>query len=200
MFYHIYGTLEINDAGLCVLDCGGVGYKLTTSLITSEMLRDKLGQKVKLFTYLAVREDGVELFGFESNEERECFNKLITVSGVGPKAAMSILSIMTPDNFAIAVCTEDAKAISKASGIGSKTAARIILELKDKLAIDSAVTVGTAKRAAPLPQSGNFSEAGEALMVLGYDKSSVANALAGLDPSTDVSNLIRLALKKLSKN
>ena len=127
MLYHLYGTLEINRAGLCVIDCGGVGYKLTTSLITSEMLSSKVGQNVRLFTHMAVREDGIELFGFESNEERECFNKLISVSGVGPKAAMSILSIMTPDNFAIAVCTEDAKAISKASGIGGKTAARIIL-------------------------------------------------------------------------
>jgi Holliday junction DNA helicase RuvA len=202
MFYYLYGTLEINDAGICVIDCGGVGYKLTTSLITSELLCDKVGQKVKLFTYLAVREDGIELFGFESNEERECFNKLITVSGVGPKAAMSILSIMTPDNFALAVCTEDAKAISKASGIGGKTAARIILELKDKLAIDmgAATVAKSAGRAqVVMPISGNLTEATEALMVLGYDKNSVAGALAGLDPKADVGELIRAALKKLSR-
>ncbi len=201
MFYYLYGTLEINDAGVCVIDCGGVGYKLTTSLITCELLREKVGQKVKLFTYLAVREDGVELFGFESNEERECFNKLITVSGVGPKAAMSILSIMTPDNFALAVCTEDTKAISKASGIGGKTAARIILELKDKLSIDmGAATVKSAGRASVvMPMSGNLTEATEALMVLGYDKNSVAGALSGLDPKTDVGELIRTALKKLSR-
>lgn len=202
MFYYLYGTLEINDAGICVIDCGGVGYKLTTSLITSELLSGKVGQKVKLFTYLAVREDGIELFGFESNEERECFNKLITVSGVGPKAAMSILSIMTPDNFALAVCTEDTKAISKASGIGGKTAARIILELKDKLAIDmgAATVAKSAGRAAVvMPMSGNLTEATEALMVLGYDKNSVAGALAGLDPKADVGELIRAALKKLSR-
>ena len=200
MFYYLYGTLEINNPGIAVIDCGGVGYKLTTSLITSEMLREKVGQKVQLFTHLAVREDGIELFGFESNEERECFNKLITVSGVGPKAAMSILSIMTPDNFAIAVCTEDAKAISKASGIGAKTAARIILELKDKLALDAGVSATSAgKRITPLPQSGNLKEATEALMVLGYDKSSVAGALAGIDPSIDVGDIIRQALKKLAR-
>ena len=200
MFYHLYGTLEINEAGLCVIDCGGVGYKLTTSLITSEILREKLGQKIKIFTHLAVREDGVELFGFESKEERECFNKLITVSGVGPKAAMSILSIMTPDNFAIAVCTDDAKAISKASGVGAKTAARIILELKDKLAVDMG-TVGASKSASKvtaIPRGGNFSEATEALMVLGYDKASVTNALAAIDPNAKVDELIRAALKKLS--
>ena len=202
MFYYLYGTLEINDAGICVIDCGGVGYKLTTSLITCELLREKLGQKVKLFTYLAVREDGVELFGFESNEERECFNKLITVSGVGPKAAMSILSIMTPDNFALAVCTEDTKAISKASGIGAKTAARIILELKDKLSIEMGaanIAKSVSRGQVVMPMSGNLTEATEALMVLGYDKNSVAGALSGLDPKTDVGELIRAALKKLSR-
>ena len=203
MFYHLYGTLEINEPGLCVVDCGGVGYKLTTSLITSEILREKVGEKIKIFTHLAVREDGIELFGFENKEERECFNKLITVSGVGPKAAMSILSIMTPDNFAIAVCTDDAKAISKASGIGAKTAARIILELKDKLSADVASVTslagGTKRVSANIIQSGNFSEAAEALMVLGYDKASVSNALAGLDPKAKVDELIRAALKKLAK-
>ena len=136
MYYYLNGILELNEAGTAVIDCSGVGYKLTTSLITSDLLSDKVGQKVKLYTHLAVREDGIELFGFESNDERETFNKLITVSGVGPKAAMSILSIMTPDNFALAVCTEDIKAISKASGIGSKTAARIVLELKDKISTE----------------------------------------------------------------
>lgn len=201
MFYHIYGTLEVNEPGLCVIDCSGVGYKLTTSLMTSELLSSKRGQNVKLFTHLAVREDGVELFGFESKEERECFNNLITISGVGPKAAMSILSIMTPDNFAIAVCTEDAKAISKASGIGGKTAARIILELKDKFSIDASAT--TAKSNAPvsasLPRIGNLKDASEALMVLGYDKNSVSTALSGLDHTEKVENLIRMALKKLAK-
>ena len=129
MFYYLNGELAYRDVSTCVIDCGGVGYKLTLSLTTSSALQDKMGQKVKLYTYLAVREDGIELFGFGSNEERACFNNLISVSGVGPKAAMSILSIMTPDKFSIAVCTEDAKAISKAPGIGSKTALRIILEL-----------------------------------------------------------------------
>lgn len=201
MFYYLYGTLEINEPGLIVVDCSGVGYKLTTSLITSEMLRVKLGQKIKIFTELAVREDGVELFGFESKEERECFNKLITVSGVGPKAAMNILSIMTPDNFALAVCTDDAKAISKANGIGGKTAARIILELKDKVSIDmNAKDIKIVGHSTPvLPQSGNLADAAEALMVLGYDKNSVAKALSGLDPNTDVGELVRLALKTFAR-
>ena len=204
MFYYLNGELAFRDASTCVIDCCGVGYKLTVSLTTSSALTDKMGQKVKLFTYLAVREDGIELFGFESNEERECFNKLITVSGVGPKAAMSILSIMTPDNFALSVCTEDIKAISKASGIGSKTAARIVLELKDKLSAELSAYSGkassTSKRApAPILISGNLAEATEALMVLGYDKTSVSNAVAGLDPKADTGEIIRLALKKLAK-
>ena len=202
MFYYLNGTLEYREANLCVIDCGGVGYKLTTSLITSELLSEMVGKKVKLFTHLAVREDGIELFGFESNEEKECFNNLISVSGVGPKAAMSILSIMTPDNFALAVCTEDAKAISKAQGIGGKTAARIILELKDKINMDmGSVSVKIGAKAIPSPQTfgGNLKEAGEALMVLGYDKTTVSNCLSGMDPRTDVGELVRLALKKLAR-
>ena len=204
MYYYLNGILEINEAGTAVIDCHGVAYKLTTSLITTELLRDKLGEKAKLFTHLAVREDGIELFGFESAEERECFNKLITVSGVGPKAAMSILSIMTPDSFALSVCTEDIKAISKASGIGSKTAARIVLELKDKLSAELSAYSGkqtkSSARSAPITLiSGNLAEATEALMVLGYDKSSVSTAIAGLDPKAPTGEIIRLALKKLAK-
>lgn len=204
MYYYLHGILEINEAGTAVIDCAGVAYKLTTSLITSELLSDKLGQKVKLYTHLAVREDGIELFGFESSEERECFNKLITVSGVGPKAAMSILSIMTPDNFALSVCTEDIKAISKASGIGSKTAARIVLELKDKLSAELSAYSGKQNKAPshtmPITLiSGNLAEATEALMVLGYDKNSVSSAISGLDPKAPTGEIIRLALKKLAK-
>lgn len=201
MFYYLHGTLETVEPGIAVIDCNGVGYKLTTSLITSELIHSKLGQKMKLFCELAVREDGVELFGFSSKDEKECFNKLITVSGVGPKAAMNILSIMTPDTFALAVCTDDAKSISKANGIGAKTAARIILELKDKVSVDMASpairTVGHA--VASLPKTGNLADAAEALMVLGYDKNSVSKALAGLDPTKDVGELVRLALKTFAK-
>ena len=202
MFYHLYGTLEINDSGLCVIDCGGVGYKLTTSLITSGILAEKVGQKIKIFTHLAVREDGIELFGFESNEERECFNNLITVSGVGPKAAMNILSVMTPDNLALAICTEDVKAISKAPGIGAKTAARIVLELKDKISKELGDGI-SLKKAGTKPMTviptGNLSEATEALMVLGYDKNSVLRALDGIDPKTEVGEIIKFALKKLAR-
>ena len=201
MFYYLNGTLEYRDANTCVIDCGGVGYKLTVSLTTSDSLVNKINQKVKLYTYLAVREDGIELFGFASNEERACFNQLIGVSGVGPKAAMSILSTLTPDNFSLAICTEDIKAISKAQGIGTKTAARIVLELKDKISKDmmSAGAKSEATKATAAPVSASLSEAAEALMVLGYDKNTVLSVLRGMDTqNADVGELIKAALKKLA--
>ena len=203
MFYYLYGTLEYREANLCVIDCGGVGYKLTVSLHTSDSLVNKMNQKVKLYTYLAVREDGIELFGFESNEERSCFNQLISVSGVGPKAAMSILSTLSPDKFSLAVCSEDVKAISKASGIGAKTAARIILELKDKISKDM-MSAGSKIDIASMPSVKNnsaISEATEALMVLGYDKNTVLGALKGinLENATDAGEIIKAALKRLSR-
>lgn len=204
MFYYLNGELALRDINSCVIDCGGVGYKLTISMITSESLAAKLGQKVKLFTYLAVREDGVELFGFGSNEERNAFNLLTGVSGVGPKAAMSILSVMTPDRLAMAVCTEDIKGISKAPNIGAKTAARIVLELKDKVAKDMLPTSSATKDIGSVGSvahavSGNLAEATEALMVLGYDRSSVIKALGGIDPSLDVGMIIKAALKNLAR-
>ena len=204
MFYYLNGELALRDINTCVIDCGGVGYKLTISMITSESLASKLGQKVKLYTYLAVREDGVEMFGFGSNEERHTFNLLTAVSGIGPKAAMSILSVMTPDRLAMAVCTEDVKSISKAPNIGAKTAARIVLELKDKIAkempLSSAVSkdMGSVAAATNLTK-GNLAEATEALTVLGYDKSTVIKALGGIDPTLDVGTIIKLALKKLAR-
>ena len=204
MFYYLNGELAYRDVNTCVIDCGGVGYKLTVSLTTSNALQDKVGQKVKLYTYLAVREDGIELFGFGSNEERGCFNNLISVSGVGPKAAMSILSVMTPDRFSIAVCTEDAIAISKAPGIGGKTALRIILELKDKISKETMTPLTASSFSAELATAAgkntNVSEATEALMVLGYDKNTILSAMKGIDTQkTDTADIIKAVLKKLAR-
>lgn len=202
MFYYLSGELTYKDLNTCVIDCGGVGYKLTISQITSEALASKVGGKAKLFTYLAVREDGIELFGFGSDEERSCFNRLTSVSGVGPKVAMAILSVMTPERLSIAICTEDTKAIAKAPGIGAKTAARIILELKDKISKDvsipDAASLNLGATAVP-GNNKNLSEATEALTVLGYDKTTIINALSGIDTTKDVGEIIRLALKKLSR-
>ena len=204
MFYYLKGDLEYRDINTCVIDCGGVGYKLTVSHITSEAYASKLGKQVKLFTHLAVREDGIELFGFGSYEEKECFNKLTSVSGVGPKAAMNILSTMTPEKLAVAICTNDAKAIAKSPGIGAKSAARIILELKDKMSkemLDDAIINSSSNTSASnFASNSAFLEASEALMVLGYDRNTVTSALKGVDPgTTDVGEIIKLALKRLAR-
>ncbi len=203
MFYYLKGTLDYRDATSCVIDCGGIGYKLTVSILTSESLASKIGQTVKLYTHLAVRDDGVELFGFGSNEEKLCFNQLTSVSGVGPKAAMSILSSMSCDKFAIAVCTDDVKAISRAPGVGAKTAARIILELKDKISKDMMTPSGSASLSQSVPQmqiqSGKLGEATQALLVLGYDKNAVMAALKGIDTSNlEAADIIKAVLKKFS--
>ena len=203
MFYYLKGELAYRENGMCVIDCGGVGYKLTVSMNTSDMLLSKLGKEVKLFTHLAVREDGVELFGFGTIEERDCFNSLIAVSGIGPKAATSILSTLTPEKLAIAIESEDIKAISKSQGIGTKTAARVVLELKGKLPDSlSSISTPSAARAGEViaKRGGAFQDASEALVSLGYDKSSVLDALKNINPDNrDASEIIRLALKNLMR-
>ena len=202
MYYYLKGELAYREGNICVIDCGGVGYKLTVSMITADAMLSKLGKQVKLYTHLAVREDGIELFGFGSCEERECFHKLIGVSGIGPKVALSILSIHTPDKLAFAIASEDVALIAKTPGIGKKTASRIILELRDKLTIEASddTFVGSGTSAPILsPKNTNLSEAMEALMVLGYDKATITGALKGIDPSMDAANIIKAALKKLSR-
>lgn len=204
MYYYLNGELTYRDLSTCVIDCGGVGYKLTVSMLTSEALMTKLGKQVKLFTHLAVREDGIELFGFGSYEEKECFNRLTSVSGIGPKAAMSILSTMTPEKLAVAICTDDKKAIAKAPGIGAKSAARIILELKDKMSIEAFgvadVSAENNSSASVFVTNSAFSEAVEALIVLGYDKGTIMAALKKIDPSvSDISEIIKQALKHLAR-
>lgn len=203
MFYYLNGTLAMLDAPIAVIDCGGVGYQMTVSNVTAALLGDKLGKSCRLLTHLAVREDGIELFGFISREERESFMKLTSVSGIGPKAAMSILSTMTPDDLALAIASEDTKAIARAPGIGAKTAARVVLELRDKITKDMMTSApqglcgGTS---AAMPISGVLADATEALMALGYDKNTVLSALKGIDPKgADAGALIRLALKKLAR-
>ena len=203
MFYYISGTLAHREAGLAVIDCGGVGYKLTVSQNTlSELDRaSSRTDKAKLFTYLAVREDDIELFGFYNEEELSTFKLLLTVSGIGPKAAMSILSAFTPDGLAKAVATEDTKAISRANGIGAKSAARIVLELKDKLSYtDSADTVSVKTVTAAPKSSSKLTEAAEALMALGYSRAEVNNVLAKINTAgLESGDIIRLALAQFMK-
>lgn len=202
MYYYLKGELEYREGNVCVIDCGGVGYKLTVSMNTANAMLSKIGKQVKLYTHLAVREDGIELFGFGSCEERECFHKLIGVSGIGPKVALSILSTHTPDKLAFAIASEDVALIAKTPGIGKKTASRIILELKDKLTMETSEdTYSNQSISAPVlsGKNTNLSEAMEALMVLGYDKATISGALKGIDPSMDPAMIIKTALKKLSR-
>ncbi|MBR2721810.1 MAG: Holliday junction branch migration protein RuvA [Clostridia bacterium] len=206
MFYYLSGTLTYLDTGFAVLDVGGVGYKLTISANThSSMPPYRSVEKppqVKLYTYLAVREDGLELFGFASEHELASFKLLITVSGVGPKAALSILSLLTPEQFALAVCTDDKKTISKAVGIGPKTAARVILELKDKLMkeTDTTAPISQGPAASPVGTRNKQGEAIDALVVLGYSRSEAMAAIKDIDLSShELEEIIRLSLKKLMK-
>lgn len=207
MFYYLNGKLAHKEAGFAVIDAGGVGYKLTVSGTTYDALPAlRAGDPLpdaKLYTHLAVREDDIELFGFATLAELASFKLLISVSGIGPKAAMSILTLLTPEKFALAVCTEDRKTIAKANGIGPKTAARVILELKDKLMKDGSSPVASD---APvlMPQSpsgrGKLSEAVDALIVLGYSRAEAMTALKDLNTDgMELEEIIRASLKKLMK-
>lgn len=207
MFYYISGKLAYANPNTAVIDAGGVGYKLTISENTYNSLppRHTVDAPVaKLFTYMAVREDGVELFGFANETELSSFKMLLSVSGVGPKAAISILSLLTPERFALAVCTEDRKTISKANGIGPKTAARIILELKDKLLketdLNEAASSSIESASSVKTNSGKLSEAQDALLVLGYSRSEALNVLKSIDTQTlELEEIIKKALKLLMK-
>lgn len=210
MFYYIKGTLTHLESGIAVLDVGGVGYKLTVSGTTYDAMPPNRSVKeppiVLLYTYMAVREDGIELFGFATETELSSFKLLISVSGVGPKAAMSILSLLSPEKFALAVCTEDKKTIAKANGIGPKTAARIVLELKDKLmkehvGEDLSVLSETGSAVNSVGGGrGKLSEATDALIVLGYSKAEALNVLKDINTDAmELEEIIRASLKKLMK-
>lgn len=199
MFYYVRGELVLADPSFAVVDCGGVGYKLAISATTLGKIAGHIGDEVTLYTYLSVREDAVELMGFYSVEESNAFKMLISVSGVGPKAAMAVLSIMTPEKFAYCVSTGDSKALAKANGVGGKTAARIILELRDKISSEiTPVDTDTGEIAPTLTQSAASSEAVSALMVLGYTRSEAERALAGVDLNDTLEHIITAALKKLA--
>ena len=201
MFYYLNGTVAEIAAGLAVIDCGGVGYACATTNYTLSQL--KKGERARLYTYLHVREDIFELYGFASQQELNSFKMLIGVSGVGPKAALAILSATTPQNLALSIVTEDEKALTAAQGIGKKIAQRIILELKDKLAKEqSSFTVqGGGSGAAPIPLGGSKSgEAAAALAVLGYGSQEISTALKGIDmDALPLEEIIRQSLKKMVK-
>ncbi len=200
MFYYVKGKVAHVAPNLAVIDCGGVGYACRTTSYTLSALQK--GEEGKLYTHLNVREDAMELYGFASENERNCFQMLIAVSGVGPKAALSILSATTPEGLATAIITGNEKALTVAPGIGKKIAQRIILELKDKLAKGQLPTAeerygGTGMTVIPQDKS---SEATAALAVLGYSPGEIAMALKGLDLETlSLEDTVRQALRKMIK-
>ena len=194
MFYYVKGELVMTDPQSAVVDCGGVGYKLTVSMNTLSHLT-QTGKTVCLYTHFSVREDAVELFGFYDTEELSAFRLLISVSGVGPKAAMAILSLLSPEKFAVVVSSGDTKTLAKAQGIGAKTAARIVLELKDKVSA-AATADGGEENVSVTDLGGIRDDALEALMVLGYQRQAAQKALAGCKGDT-LEELMRAALKKI---
>lgn len=194
MYYYIKGTLVQKGENYIVVDANGVGYMIYTSLTSLADSREA-GQEITVYTYLHVREDVMDLFGFTSLEEKNMFLHLISVSGVGPKAALSILSVVTPEKFAVAVVTNDVKTITKASGVGPKMAQRVILELKDKLKTEE-LDISLDDDFADIA-SDNRSEAISALMVLGYSSADAQKAVKGIDGSLEVEEIIKKALGSL---
>ncbi len=204
MFYSIRGKLillePVDSAYRAAVETSsGVAYEIKTTFTTAQSC-PKLHEEVTLYTHFAVREGAVDLFGFGDLEERRCFQMLISVSSVGPKLALAILSSLSPSDLALCVASGDSKTLSSCKGIGVKTAERIVLELKDKVSgVDtkkaSAGTMGSAP-----PVSDRLAEALSALMVLGYTRTEATGALSGESPETSVEELIKSALKRLAKS
>ena len=198
MIYSVRGKLIHTGTDLAVVECGGVGYACKTTFYTLQKIAGS--EEVMLYTHLAVRENDVDLFGFSTVEELECFKMLITVSGVGPKAAISILSGNSPSQFALTVATGDHKALTKCKGIGAKTAQRIVLELKDKIAKENSISVrGNDTIASAVATGSAAQEAMTALMVLGYSENEAAQAVGSPDPSLPVEEIVKKALVRLAR-
>lgn len=195
MFYYLCGTVAVLEANLAVLDIGGVGYACHTTGYTISQLQ--LGKQHKLYTYCNIREDAFDIFGFSSREELNLFQRLLGVSGVGPRVALAILSATTPDQFALAVMTGDEKSLTRAQGVGKKMAQRIILELRDKLSGELTTMEFSSPAAMAVPGS-KAGEAAAALAALGYSQSEISLALKGADVETlSVEEIIRAALRAM---
>lgn len=194
MYYYIKGTLVQKSDNYIVVDANGIGYMINTSLTTLSSVGAS-GSEVTIYTYLNVREDAMELYGFSAQEEKNMFIHLISVSGVGPKAALNMLSVASPAKLAAAVVTNDVKTITKASGVGPKLAQRVILELKDKLKTEE---LGIEEDMdVSLDMSDNRSEAISALVVLGYSSQDAQKAVSKVDASLEVEEIIKKALGSL---
>ena len=196
MIYYVSGPVAVLEPGLAVIDCGGVGYGCRVTAYTSAQL--KLNQPARLFVTESIREDAHDLYGFISKEEQRCYELLTSVNGVGPKAAMAILSSGGPQNFTLAVMTGNDKMLTAAQGVGKKIAQRIILELKDKIGGASAELDFSAGPAAAPVQSGNAAAlAHAALQELGYSSAEINAALKGVDPKATTEEMVRYALRAM---
>ncbi len=196
MIYYVHGEVTVLEPGFAVIDCGGVGYGCAVTAYTAAQL--KLGQKAKLYITEAIREDAFDLYGFGSKEEQRCYQLLTSVNGVGPKAAMSILSSGGPQNFTLAVMTGDEKMLTAAQGIGKKIAQRIILELKDKVGGGAMEMDFSSGPAVVAPVSNNAAAlANAALQELGYSPAEVASALKGAPADASTEELVRFALRNM---
>ena len=195
MLYYVSGPVTVLEPGLAVIDCGGVGYGCRVTAYTAGQL--KLNQPAKLFITESIREDAFDLYGFSSKEEQHCYQLLTSVNGVGPKAALAILSA-GPQNFTLAVMTGDEKLLTAAQGVGKKLAQRIILELKDKVGGGS-VELDFSAGAVPVAPVANNSAAlaNAALQELGYSPAEIAAALKGADPNASTEELVRYALRAM---
>ena len=179
MFYYLNGEITLMEGNLAVVDCGGVGYACRTTSYTLSKLR--IGQTAKLFTYCNIREDAFDIYGFSTRDELRCFELLLGVTGVGPKAAIAILSSTSPERFMLAIMTQDEKSLTAAQGVGKKLAQRIILELQDKLGAVSEVDFSDSAPAFAAPANGsNLALAQAALAELGYNQSEIGAALKGI--------------------
>ncbi|MBR3949885.1 MAG: Holliday junction branch migration protein RuvA [Oscillospiraceae bacterium] len=197
MLYYVSGNVAVLEPGLAVIDCGGVGYGCRVTAYTAGQL--KLNQQARLYITESIREDAFDLYGFSSKEEQRCYELLTSVNGVGPKAAMAILSSGGPQNFTLAVMTGDEKMLTAAQGVGKKIAQRIILELKDKLggsSMELDFSTGPAA-AVPAQKGGSAALAHAALQELGYSPAEINAALKGADPNATTEELIRYALRAM---
>ena len=199
MFYYIEGTVSAVEAGLAVVDCGGVGFALNTTVNTLSRLH--LGEKARLYTHPVIREDSFDLYGFATLEEKRSFEMLIGVSGVGPKAAQAILSSNTPEALSLAIVSGNEKALTMVPGIGKKIAQRVLLELKDKLGRElESIDTGNLSAPASTGAGDKRADAAAALAVLGYGSGEIAAALKGLDlQSLSVEEIIKAALRNMMK-
>ncbi len=196
MLYYVSGTVTILEPELAVIDCGGVGYGCRITAYTAAQL--KLHQQAKLFITESIREDAYDLYGFATREEQRCYEMLTGVNGVGPKAAISILSAGGPQNFTLAVMTGDEKMLTAAQGIGKKIAQRIILELKDKVGGGDTTLDFSGPAVSAAPASNNaVAMAHAALQELGYSPAEIAQALKGADPNATTEELVRHALRAM---